>query len=224
MFPIVFMALWAAAAPAPETTVSATPLAGVELEAFQKSYADHRLTTAGWSGNFHQEARSPDLLAPITSDGNLTYRAPATLEMNYTAPLAGQVWIRNDDVGQKFSGRAPQVAAMPMVRALLDFFRQPPTAWQKDFTLEAQRDQDVVRIQLTVKPSAASRQPSRVVVEINALTFDPLRLDIVFAEQTSLAFVFTDWKSLGPPSAIPLAPPAHEPTSSAPRPGFPAGK
>jgi hypothetical protein len=223
MFPIVLMALCATAA-MPETAGSPTPLAGVELDAFQKTYADHRLTTAGWSANFHQEARSPDLLNPITSDGNLTYRAPATLEMTYTAPLTGQVWIRNNDVGQKFTGRAPQVAAMPMVRALLDFFRQPPAAWQKDFNLTALREDDVIRIQLTVKPGATTDEPGRIVVAVNALTLDPLRLDIFFTEQASLAFVFTDWKSLGPPSTTANDPSANEPTSPSPRPGFPAGK
>jgi len=224
MFPIVFAVLCFAAATAPETAIPAVPLAGIELDTFQQSYADHRLKTAGWSGNFHQEAASPDLLAPITSDGNLAYRVPATLEMNYTAPIEGQVWIRNNDVGQKFSGRAPQVAAAPMVRSLLEFFRQPPSAWQKDFTLTAQHDQDLVRIQLTVKPGAAAGQPSRITVEVNATTFDPMRLEIVFGEQASLTFVFTDWKSLGPPSATAPEPPAHDPTSAPPRPGFPSGK
>ncbi len=219
MFPIVCIALCVFAATTPETTTPATPVAGAELEAFQKNYADHRLNTAGWSGNFHQEAHSPDLLAPITSDGNLTYRAPASLEMAYTAPLAGQVWIQKDVVGQKFPGRPPQVTAAPMVRSLLEFFRQPPAAWEKDFTQTAQRDQDVVRIQLTVKPGAPAGQPSRIVVEVNALTFDPLRLEIVFAEKASLVFIFTDWQSLGPLSAIPLEPPAHEPTAPPPRPG-----
>jgi len=224
MFSLVLIALCATASTAPEIPPAVAPLAGVELDAFQKNYAEHRLNTAGWSGNFHQEAHSPDLLAPITSDGNLTYRAPATLEMNYSAPLAGQVWIRNDDVGQKFSGRPPQVAAMPMVRALLDFFRQPPTAWEKDFTLAAQREQDMVRIQLTVKPSAVGHQPSQIVVEVNALTFDPQRLEIVFAQRASLSFIFTDWKSLGPASAIIIEPIDHEPTTTSPRSGFPAGK
>ncbi|HTB62278.1 MAG TPA: outer membrane lipoprotein carrier protein LolA [Opitutales bacterium] len=202
--------------------VPPTPVAGAELEAFQKSYADHRLNTAGWSGNFHQEAHSPDLLMPITSDGNLAYRAPASLEMSYTAPLVGQVWILKDEVGQKFPGRSPQVAAEPMVRSLLEFFRQPPTAWLKDFTQTAQRDHDVMRIQLAVKPSAAAGQPSRILVEVNALTFDPLRLEIVFAEKTSLVFIFSDWKSLGPASAIPLEPPTHESPPPSPRPGFPS--
>ena len=224
MFPLVFIALCTLAATTPETAVPTTPVVGVELAAFQQSYTDHRLNTAGWSGNFHQEARSPDLLAPITSDGNLTYRAPASLEMAYAAPLIGQVWIQNNEVGQKFPGRSPQVAAAPMVRSLLEFFRQPPTAWEKDFAVTAQRDHDVVRIQLTVKPGAAAGQPSRVVVEVNALTFDPMRLEIVFAEQASLSFDFTDWKSLGPSSAIPLVPPAHESTSPSPRSGFPSGK
>jgi hypothetical protein len=220
MFPIVLIALGALAATAPEIAVPTTPVSGVELETFQKNYSDHRLGTAGWSGNFHQEAHSPDLLTPIASDGNLTYRAPASLEMNYTAPLAGQVWIQKDEVGQKFPGRPPQVAAAPMVRSLLEFFRQPPAAWEKDFTQTAQRDHGVVRIQLAVKPGAAAGQPSRILVEVNALTFDPQRLEIVFAEKTSLVFVFTDWKSLGPASAIPLEPPTHEPTSPAPWPGF----
>jgi hypothetical protein len=220
MFPVVLIALCALAAPAPEIAVQTTPVTGVELEAFQKSYADHRLNTAGWSGNFHQEAHSPDLLAPITSDGNLAYRAPASLEMSYTTPLVGQVWIQKDEVGQKFPGRSPQVAAAPMVRSLLEFFRQPPAAWEKDFTQTAQRDHDVMRIQLTVKPSATAGQPSQIVVEVNALTLDPLRLEIVFAEKTSLVFIFSDWKSLGPASAIPLEPPTHEPTPSTPRPGF----
>jgi hypothetical protein len=197
MLPLVLFALCAATA-APETAAPATPLTDADLASFQQSYADHRLNTAGWTGNFHQEARSPDLLAPIASEGNLTYRAPATLEMAYTAPLAGEVWIRNNEAGQKFSGRAPQVAALPMVRSLLDFFRQPPSAWQKDFTLTAQRDQDVVRIFLTVKPGAPSCQPSRIAVEVDRLTFDPLRLEIDFAEKASLTFVFSDWKSLGP--------------------------
>lgn len=219
MFPIIFMALCALTADTPEAAAPTTPVAGVELETFQKYYADHRLNTAGWSGNFHQEAHSPDLLAPITSEGNLTYRAPASLEMSYTAPLAGQVWIQKDVVGQKFPGRSPQVAAAPMVRSLLEFFRQPPSAWEKDFIQTAQRDHDVVRIQLTVKPGAAAGQPSRIVVEVNALTYDPLRLDIIFAQQASLTFIFSDWKSLGPPSAIPLEPPAHESTTPPPRPG-----
>jgi hypothetical protein len=224
MFPIVFVALCIATASAPETATPATALSGAELDAFQQSYTDHRLHSAGWSGNFHQEVRSPDLLNPITSDGNLTYRAPATLEMTYTAPLEGQVWIRNNDVGQKFSGRAPQVAAQPMVRSLLDFFRQPPSVWQKDFATTAQRDHDLVRIQLTVKPGAAAGQPSRITVEVNATTLDPMRLEIVFAEQSSLTFIFTDWKSLGPPSATAPEPPANEPTPPPPRPRLPAGK
>jgi len=224
MFPIILIALGVLATTTPETTVATTPVAGAELEAFQKNYADHRLNTAGWSGNFHQEAHSPDLLAPITSDGTLAYRAPASLDMTYTAPIVGQVWIQNNSVGQKFPGRSPQVVAAPMVQSLLEFFRQPPSAWQKDFTLSAQRDQDVVQIQLTVKPSAAANQPSRIVVAVNALTFDPLRLEIFFTEQASLLFIFTDWKSLGPVSAIPLEPPPHETTTPSSRSGFPAGK
>jgi len=219
MFPIVFMALCALTAVAPETATPTTPVAGVELETFQKNYADHRLNTAGWSGNFHQEAHSPDLLAPITSDGNLTYRVPASLEMSYTAPLAGQVWIQKDEVGQKFPGRSPQVTAAPMVRSLLEFFRQPPSAWEKDFTQTAQRVQDVMHIQLTVKPGAAAGQPSRIMVDVNTLTLDPQRLEIVFAEKASLVFIFSDWISLGPPSAVPLEPPAHEPSTPPPRPG-----
>jgi hypothetical protein len=220
MFPALLIALCAIAATAPETAVETTPVSGAELSAFQKNYSDHRLGTAGWSGDFHQEAHSPDLLTPIASDGNLTYRAPASLEMSYTTPLAGQVWIQNDEVGQKFPGRSPQVAAAPMVRSLLEFFRQPPAAWEKDFTQTAQRDHDVVRIQLTVKPGAAAGQPSRILVEVNAITLDPQRLEIVFAEKASLIFIFSDWKSLGPPSAIPLEPPTHESTSPPPRPGF----
>ena len=39
-----------------------------------------------------------------------------------------------------------------------------------------------------------------------------------------LAFVFTDWKSLGPPSTTAPDASANEPTSPPPRPGFPAGK
>ncbi len=219
MFPVVFIALYTLAATAPEPAVQATPVSDAELAAFQKNYADHRLNTAGWSGNFHQEAHSPDLLTPITSEGNLTYRAPASLEMSYTTPLVGQVWIQKDAVGQKFSGRSPQVAAAPMVRSLLEFFRQPPAAWEKDFTQTAQRDHDVMRIQLRVKPNTVAGQPSRILVEVNALTFDPLRLELVFAEKTSLVFIFSDWISLGPASAIPLEPPAHEPTAPAPWPG-----
>jgi len=224
MFPMLLMAAFTLAAATPETPLPATPLTNVELAAFQKNYADHRLTTAGWSGNFHQEARSPDLLAPITSDGNMAYRAPASLEMSYTAPVTGQVWVQRDKVGQKFSGRPPQVAAEPMVRSLLDFFRLPPEAWQKDFTQSAQRDHDLVRIELAVKPGAAANQPGRIVIEVNAMTFDPMRLDIYFADKASLTYIFSDWKSLGPASAIPLAPPVHESTSTPPRAGFPAGR
>jgi len=223
MFPLIFLAVCALTATGPETATSTTPLTNAELATFQKSYAEHRLTTAGWSGNFHQEARSPDLLAPITSDGNLAYRAPASLEMAYTVPISGQVWVQNDKVGQKFSGRAPQVAAEPMVRSLLDFFRQPPEAWQKDFTQSAQRDHDIVRIQLAVKPNAVANQPSRIVIEVNATTFDPMRLDIFFAETASLTYIFSDWKSLGPASAIPLEPPIHEPAPTPPRPRIPSG-
>jgi len=218
MLPVVLIALWTLAATAPEPVAQPTPVSGAELEAFQKNYTDHRLNTAGWSGNFHQEAHSPDLLTPITSEGNLAYRAPASLEMSYTTPLVGQVWILQNEVGQKFSGRSPQVAAAPLVRSLLEFFRQPPAAWEKDFTQTAQRDHDVVRIQLTVKPGSVADQPSRIVVEVNSLTLDPLRLEIVFAEKTSLVFIFSDWRSLGPASAIPLKPPTHEPTPPPPRP------
>lgn len=200
------------------------PLTSEELDAFQQSYADHRLNTAGWSGNFHQEAHSPDLLNPITSDGSLTYLAPASLEMDYTAPIAGQVWIRNNETGQKFSGRAPQVAAVPMVRSLLDFFRQPPTVWQKDFTVTGQRDQNVVRIELAVKPGGGAGQPSRITVAVNADTLDPMSLDIVFAQEASLTFVFTDWKSLGPPSASAPAPSANESTSTPSWSRIPSGK
>ena len=222
MSPIIIMTVCALAATAPDTAVPAIPLTSAELATFQKSYEDHRLNTAGWSGNFHQAAQSPDLLTPITSDGNLTYRAPASLEMAYTAPITGQVWIQKDVVGQKFTGRSPQVAAEPMVRSLLDFFRQPPAAWQKDFTQSAQRDHDIVRIQLTVKPTAAANQPSRIVIDVNATTFDPMRLDIFFAEKASLTYIFSDWKSLGPVSAIPLEPPFHEPAPTPPRPRFPS--
>jgi hypothetical protein len=144
--------------------------------------------------------------------------------MNYTAPLVGQVWVRNNEMGQKFPGRAPQTAAVPMVRSLLDFFRLPPEAWQKDYTVLAQRDQDLVRIQLSVKRGAPAGQPNHIVVEVNSTTFDPMRLDIVFAEQSALTFVFTDWKSLGPPSVISSEPPPHESTPAASRPGLPTGK
>ncbi len=218
------MAVCILAAATPETPLPATPLTNTELAAFQKNYSDHRLNTAGWSGNFHQEARSPDLLAPITSDGNVAYRAPASLEMAYTAPVAGLVWVQKDKVGQKFSGRPPQVAAEPMVRSLLDFFRLAPDAWQKDFAQSAQHDHDLVRIELTVKPGAAAYQPGRIVIEVNATTFDPMRLDIYFADKASLTYIFSDWKSLGPVSAIPLEPPVHESTPTPTRSGFPAGR
>ncbi len=224
MFPILLLAAYALAAANPEAPTPATPLTNMELAAFQKNYADHRLNSAGWSGNFHQEARSPDLLAPITSDASVAYRAPALLEMTYTAPVAGQVWVQKDKVGQKFSGRPPQVAAEPMVRSLLDFFRLPPDAWQKDFTQSAQHDHDVVRIELMVKPGAAANQPGRIVIEVNATTFDPMRLDIYFADKASLTYIFSDWKSLGPASAIPLEPPVHESMPTPTRSGFPSGR
>jgi len=224
VLPLLIFAFCATAAATPETPASAPPLSEAELAAFQKNYADHRLGTAGWSGNFHQEAHSPDLLAPIISDGLLTYRAPATLEVTYTAPLAGEVWIRNGEVGQKFSGRAPQVAAQPMVRALLDFFRQPPAAWQKDFTTTARLDHDTVHLQLLPKPGAATGQPRRIQVEIDARTFDPVRLDIFFAQDASLTFIFSTWASLGPPTVNAPEPPVDDSTTASPRPRLPTGK
>jgi outer membrane lipoprotein-sorting protein len=228
MSPIILTALFAtatAAATAPaatatpaaaSTTVSAAPkpvsLSTAEIETFHKNYSAHRLNVVGWTGNFHQEAHSPDLTTPITSAGNLTYRSPATLEMNYTDPLVGQVWVRNGDIGQKFTGRAPQVAAAPLVVSLLDFFRQPPHAWDKDYSIAVEKDKDLLRVKLNVKPDAEAGQPSHIEIEVNAVTLDPSRLEIDFSDQAALVFNFSNWKSLGAaPAPPPPPPPGHDP-------------
>jgi hypothetical protein len=200
-----------ASPPADVPALAGTPLTADELAAFQTEYADHRLTPAGWTGNFRQEARSPDLLTPITSAGNLVYRAPGALELDYTDPVAGEVWVHDDQAGQKFAGRPPQAAAAPLVRSLRDFFRLPPVAWEKMYTVEATRDQTTVQIRLTVKPGAPAGQPARIDLEINPVTRDPQRLEITFSNQVALAFYFSNWQTL---------PPDHATATTAPGPAI----
>jgi hypothetical protein len=174
------------------------PLAPADLAVIEGKYGAHRQIegAGGWTADFQQEVRSPDLTQPIASQGKLDYESPDALTLTYAEPVAGQVAMVHGKFQQSLPGRqAP--ASSELLQSLVRFFHELPQAWHAQFVITGTREAAFLKVHLVAKPGAAAAQPTMIEEVIDSTTFDPVSLEIGFTNGTSLKFNFSNWKRLG---------------------------
>jgi hypothetical protein len=195
MGPVRSIVCLAAGIAAAHATRAAT-LSDADLAAMEGKYGAHRQIdgVGGWTADFQQEVKSPDLAQPITSRGKLDFESPDALTLTYAEPVAGQVAMIHGKFQQVFPGRKAESSSAELLQSLVQFFHLPPQAWRAQFAITATMNAGLLTIHLAVKPGASTTQPATIEEAIDSVTFDPVSLEIGFSNHTSLKFIFTNWQ------------------------------
>jgi len=185
-----------AAPAAPGAVLSQADVAAVEAK-----YSEHRQIAGvgGWTADFMQAVRSPDLAQPITSEGKLDFESPDTLTLTYTAPVAGQVAMAHGKFKQSIPGREAQTSSVELLQSLVKFFHLPPQSWRAQFAVTATKEENLITIHLTAKPGLSATLPATIDTVIDPATLDPVSLEIGFANHASLKYTFSNWLRKGAP-------------------------
>ncbi|MFH0343152.1 MAG: outer membrane lipoprotein carrier protein LolA [Chromatiales bacterium] len=197
-----------------EATTLAAPLSAERASALLAQFQTRQRATLTWWATVVQTLTLPGVRDPVVSMGQLAYRAPDRLRLDYTKPAGEFVLVLGDRLFiQKTGARLAEKslredsAGKPFL-LLLGLLRGQPAEEQSDYTPEVTREEDRYAVVLRRNDDASSHMPARIINTIAAETLEVREVVVDLPSGGVLSYRFDDITRNGPLEAAHFTAPA----------------
>lgn len=153
---------------------AATPLSADKANALRTRFENRQKETRTWSAAFTQTLALKGLKEPIVSEGQIRFRAPDALRIDFSKPagefalaVGDQLFLQKPGKSVAEKSLSKDSAGKPFA-SLLGLLQGRPPENEESFDVAVSREDDRYLIVLTRKAGASGRLPKKITNTVGA--------------------------------------------------------
>jgi outer membrane lipoprotein-sorting protein len=174
-----------------------SPLSSAKEAELRAQFQTRQRETKTWVAAFSQTLSLPGMTKPVVSAGQLFYRSPNQLRLDFTKPEGEFVLANRDSLFIQKAGKrvaekslSRDTAGRPF-QSLLGLLRGQPPEEEAMYLPEVTREDDRYLLVLSRKPDASSRAPKRITNIIDAQSLEVREVLVELPNGGTLKYEFT---------------------------------
>jgi len=175
---------------------AATPLSADKATALRSRFENRQKETRTWSASFTQTLALKGLQQPIVSEGQIRFRAPDQLRIDFSKPAGEFALAVGDQLFLQKPGKpiaekslSKDSAGKPFL-SLLGLLQGRPPENEDSFDVTVSRDDDRYLIVLTRKTGASGRLPKRISNSVGADSMEVQETVVELPNGGTLTYAF----------------------------------
>jgi hypothetical protein len=176
------------------------PVSQADLARYEKGFGSLQQNTRTFSADILQTLALQGLSQPIVSKGVLDYAAPDRLLIRFSQPAGEWMLVNGAMAAVKKQGKPPdyhdlsgQGGKGSHAANLLDFFRNGPDRWHRDFDVSMTREGDRlwVRLKPWMTPTSTFQGVDSIVTTLQLPSYEIVSMDIVMNGANAIRYEFS---------------------------------
>jgi len=193
---------------------AATPLSAEKADALRTRFENRQKETRTWSAGFTQTLALKGLREPVVSEGQIRFRAPDALRIDFSKPagefalaVGDQLFLQKPGKPVAEKSLSKDSAGKPFL-SLLGLLQGRPPENEESFEVAVSRDEDRYLIVLTRKTGASGRLPKKITNTVGAESMEVQETVVELPNGGTLTYTFRNPSRNSPLPNAAFTPPA----------------